>query len=138
MLRTCVRKPLSKRYGTGSSTIDQFRGDSKLSTWIYRIAANTAYDYLRRVRRITFTPLDYEQPSADESLEGWGDTHESVQHALAQLPTAYSIPLVLYERNGYSTREIASTLHCSEKDIRTRLSRARARFRQVYDSQGRD
>lgn len=100
--------------------------------WIYRIAANTAYDYMRRVRRIHFTNLDYHQPSHDESLGVWRDTSEAVQDALAQLPTEYRLPLVLYERNGYTTQEIAQTLQCSEQALRVRLSRARTRFREAY------
>lgn len=113
---------------------DQHDPAASASAWIYRIAANTAYDYLRRVRRISFTPLDYQQPSQDDdSLSVWLDTREPVQRALEQLPSSYSAALVLYERDGYTTEEIATTFHCSESAVRTRLSRARARFRKVYD-----
>lgn len=105
------------------------------TAWLYRIATNTAYDYLRRRRRIRFTPLaDVDQRSgAEESISNL-DEREPVQRALAQIPAIYRLPLVLHSCEGHSTQEIADRLGCSNSAIKTRLFRARERFRQVYQS----
>jgi len=102
--------------------------------WLYRIATNTAYDYLRRQKRIHFTPL----PQTDTllsnayTLEHQLEPGGPVQTALGQLPPHERVPLVMHSCNGYSTQEIADTLGCSNGAIKSRLFRARAHFRQVY------
>jgi RNA polymerase sigma-70 factor (ECF subfamily) len=102
--------------------------------WLYRIATNTAYDYLRRQRRIRFTPLADTDDGGVEgvALESHLDDREPVMNALAQLPTMYRLPLVLHSCEGRSTQEIADALGCSNSAVKTRLFRARERFRQVY------
>ncbi|HWQ15718.1 MAG TPA: sigma-70 family RNA polymerase sigma factor [Roseiflexaceae bacterium] len=102
--------------------------------WLYRIATNTAYDYLRRQRRIRFTPLaDGDEPNVEGApLESRLDEREPVLRALEQLPAMYRLPLVLHSYEGRSTQEIADTLGVSNSAVKTRLFRARERFRQVY------
>ena len=104
--------------------------------WLYRIATNTAYDHLRRRRRIRFTPLlDVDHPpSGAHTMESRVDEEEPVRHALAQLPAMYRLPLVLHSCEGHSTQEIADALGCSNSAIKTRLFRARERFREVYQN----
>jgi RNA polymerase sigma-70 factor (ECF subfamily) len=46
----------------------------------------------------------------------------------------YRLPLVLHSCDGHSTQEIADALGCSNSAIKTRLFRARERFREVYQS----
>lgn len=102
------------------------------ASWLYRIATNTAYDYLRRCRRIRFAPLaDIDEPPS-EKAESRIEEHEPVARALAQLPDIYRLPLMLHSLEGRSTNEIAATLGCSTNAVKTRLFRARERFRQVY------
>lgn len=104
------------------------------AAWVYRIATNTAYDYLRRRRRIAFMPLlDTDQsPSDTPTMEARLDLGEPVRSALNQLPLIYRVPLVLHSYEGRSTKEIATALGCSTSAVKTRLFRARERFRQVY------
>ncbi len=105
---------------------------ANVSAWLYRIATNTAYDYLRRKQRISFSSLaDFEPP--DQSAAEYAiDDREPVLQALAELPLSYRLPLILYAYNGHSTNEIAAVLGCSTSAVKTRLFRARERFRQVY------
>ncbi len=109
---------------------------ASVAAWLYRIATNTAYDHLRRRRRIRFTPLiDTDQPPTGEhSMESRLDEREPVQNALAQLPAMYRLPLLLHSCEGHSTQEIADALGCSNSAVKTRLFRARDRFRQVYQA----
>lgn len=109
---------------------------ASVAAWIYRIATNTAYDFLRRRRRIRFSPLlDIEPiPNAAPSMEARLDEGEPVQRALEQLPPMYRLPLVLHSCDGHSTQEIADALGVSNSAIKTRLFRARERFREAYQS----
>ena len=109
---------------------------ASVGAWLYRIATNTAYDYLRRRRRIRFMPLlDVEPPpSGDHSMESRLDEGEPVQRALEQLPAMYRLPLVLHSCEGHSTQEIATALGVSNSAVKTRLFRARERFREVYQA----
>jgi RNA polymerase sigma-70 factor (ECF subfamily) len=109
---------------------------ASVAAWLYRIATNTAYDYLRRRRRIRFTPLmDVDAPpSGAHSMESRLDEEEPVQRALDQLPVMYRLPLVLHSRDGHSTQEIAEAMGVSNSAIKTRLFRARERFREVYQA----
>ncbi len=101
--------------------------------WLYRIATNTAYDHLRRRRRIRFTCLDDAPMSATTQLDDSQlEESEPVHVALAQIPMQYRVPLVLHTCEGRSTQEIANALGCSNSAIKTRLFRARERFREVY------
>src|SRR3954447_4634405 len=70
---------------------EQRDASASVAAWLYRIATNTAYDYLRRRRRIRFTPLlDVDgPPSGAHSMESRLDEQEPVQRALDQLPTMY-------------------------------------------------
>ncbi len=110
--------------------------NASVIAWLYRIATNTAYDHLRRRRRIRFTQLvDTDQPpSGAHSMESRLDEEEPVQRALAELPPIYRLPLVLHSCEGHSTQEIADALGCSNSAVKTRLFRARERFRQVYQA----
>lgn len=107
---------------------------ASVAGWLYRIATNAAYDHLRRRRRIRFIPLiEVDQPlGAEHSMEARLEQEEPVRHALAQLPTMYRLPLVLHSYEGRGTQEIADTLGCSNSAVKTRLFRARERFREVY------
>ena len=107
-----------------------------VSAWVYRIATNTAYDHLRRRRCVHFTSLREGVPSANgaHSMESRLDEEEPVQRALAQIPAMYRLPLVLHSCEGRSTQEIAEAMGVSNSAIKTRLFRARERFREVYQA----
>ena len=106
--------------------------DANRQAWLFRIATNAAYDHLRRRRLVQWLPLlDHDSPIAD--TEERAGQQEAVQRALNQLSPDYRAPLILYAIQGYSLREIGETLGISEGAAKTRLCRAREKFRQVYD-----
>lgn len=104
--------------------------------WLYRIATNTAYSYLRRRRRIQFSPLLEEAPipTPGHSMEARVDESEPVQAALSQIPPHYRALLLLSSYEGRSTQEIADALGCSSGAVKMRLFRARKYFREVYQA----
>ena len=114
--------------------ISKTEGELKLKSWLYRIATNTAYDHLRRRKLIHWLPLldDDRESSVERSPEGLVGDRQAVQLALLELPAKYRVPLVLFCVEGYSTREIAAMIEISEGAVKTRLYRARERFREAY------
>lgn len=124
-----------------SQALTQFRGESSLSTWIYRIATNTAYDRLRSpsFRRAGEVPLDSAAPVHDPST-GVDQTlvrremNECIDEYIAHLPASYRSVVILSEHEGLTNQEIADTLTVSLETVKIRLHRARARLRQDLGS----
>lgn len=112
-----------------------FEGRSSVVTWLYRIVTRTAIDVKRRrVRRETYDESPPEAPydgaaAADgylalRELAGW-------VHAL---PEEQSTALVLQALEGFTNREIAAIVECSEGAVEQRLVRARAALRKKEPS----
>jgi RNA polymerase sigma-70 factor (ECF subfamily) len=120
--------------------LDRFRGDARLSTWLYRICVNVALGRIRtRKRRPTtvgVTDLDQavldptmtERPETPErSLERRRD-QERVYQTLEQLAPKKRIVLYLHEIEGLDLKEIAYLVDSNPVTVRTRLFYARREF----------
>jgi RNA polymerase sigma-70 factor (ECF subfamily) len=108
--------------------------DANVKAWLYRIATNTALDWLRRRRLVSWLPL-FERDNHPAVCTAFADTSlesVAVQQALGRLPVRYRAPLVLYACQGLSTQEIADILELSRSAVKTRLFRAREKFRRLY------
>lgn len=117
--------------------LDRLPAEANVRAWLYRIATNTALDWLRRRRLISWLPL-FERdhhPATSTSFAESSLESVAVQQALARLPARYRVPLVLYTCQGLSTQEIADILRISRGAVKTRLFRAREKFRRLYASE---
>ena len=117
-----------------------FRGDSKFSSWLYRIASNVCLDFLRsRSRhpqvslstvdeddRATFELPDMRQNPEEQLMKKLG--MEAVRRGLEQLPEQQRQMLVLRELGGLSYAELAQTLGLEEGTVKSRIFRARKRL----------
>lgn len=124
-----------------SQALPQFRGDSSLSTWIYRIATNTAYDRLRSpsFRRTGEVPEDSGAPVQDSSTGVEQklvrtEMNDCIGEYIAALPASYRSVVVLSEHEGLTNQEIADALGVSVDTVKIRLHRARARLRKELGS----
>jgi len=128
--------------------LPNFEGRSSLSTWLYRIATNEALMFLRKKRP--------EQVSVDEPLENedgderprqiidWcclpenelmsTESRANLDHSVQQLPDGLRAVFLLRDIEGLSTRETADVLDISESAVKTRLSRARFRLRELLSA----
>ncbi|ABD81511.1 RNA polymerase sigma factor RpoE [Saccharophagus degradans] len=118
--------------------IGNFRGDSAFYTWIYRIAINTAKNYLvSRGRRPPSSDVDVEDAefySGSDSLKDV-DTPENhamrdqletvVNNAIKALPEDLRTAVTLREMEGLSYEEIAEVMSCPVGTVRSRIFRAR-------------
>jgi RNA polymerase sigma-70 factor (ECF subfamily) len=100
--------------------------------WLYCIATNTAYDYLRRGRVVAMLPLVHEGIVHETAWESAIDEAELIWAALRRIPDMYRIPLVLHSWAGYPLNDIAAALDMNVATIKTRIYRARMQFRQHY------
>jgi RNA polymerase sigma-70 factor, ECF subfamily len=102
--------------------------------WLYRIATNTAYDYLRRQRQVTFTPLtdDHVGAFTTPAIETRLDEAEPILAALRHMPEYYRTPLLLSLYAGYEHKDIAAALGSSVNAVKMRVHRARIQFHQHY------
>ena len=115
-----------------------FRGESAFYTWLYRIAINTAKNYLVNLQR---KPVDY-------TLDGQGEDHaersgylrdeetpeglamqeelrSAVEQAIAALPEELRTAIMLREIEGLSYEDIATAMECPVGTVRSRIFRAR-------------
>ena len=108
--------------------IEQFRGNSEFTTWLYRLVVNTCLDERRKQRR--FVPL------AEFGLTKTGRPQISqvttyarrelaghVQAAIAELKPKLRWPILLKYVEGFSYEEIAAVLGCSKGTVASRLNR---------------
>lgn len=119
-----------------SLALPQFRGDSSLSTWIYRIATNTAYDKLRSpsFNRKNDVPVEAASPVRDPSsgVEQQlvrTEMNDCINDYVHRLPATYRSVVLLSEHEGLTNQEVADTLGVSLETVKIRLHRARARLR---------
>jgi RNA polymerase sigma-70 factor (ECF subfamily) len=118
--------------------LPRFRGDSAFYTWLYRIAVNTAKNYLAAQRR---RPMDIELDLQDpeqyglhaklkesdtpEGLALSQELQETLERAIAALPDDLRQAIILRELDGMSYEEIAQTMECPVGTVRSRIFRAR-------------
>jgi len=121
----------------------KFDARQKFSTWLYAIASNLVRDRFRWRSRHRQVSLDAENeatgndfhetlsgdgPSPSESLQA-EERAEAVRRAIAALPEALRLSLILAEYEGRSQAEIGEILGCSVKAVETRIYRARQQLR---------
>ena len=133
--------------------LENFRGESKLSTWIYRIATNTALDRLRSpsfqqaAQKLSADLIEIDESPLDDRNVWTGEKTPLVepqvyrkemgaciQDFIGKLPESYRTVLVLGELESLSNNEIAEILGISLGTVKIRLHRARAKLRQELET----
>lgn len=127
--------------------LPSFRGESSFMTWLYRITANACRDEIRRRQRYHFMSLDNETanngnhimsrvsgltPSPEEVVEQ-KEFNDMVQQCINTLTQEHRLILVMREVQGLSYDEIADILKCSLGTVKSRLSRARQAFKEIFN-----
>jgi RNA polymerase sigma-70 factor (ECF subfamily) len=123
----------------------QFRGDSKLSTFVYRVAVNACRDLQRKQARRPQTPVaDVTQAQIHAGMEpdaapddvAARETGMQVEQALAQLDDLSRTLLILCAVEGHSYPEVAEILDMPVGTIKSRVFRARARLAELLSPEG--
>ena len=106
----------------------QFKGNSALGTWIYRIAVNTCYDQLRKQKRRRTDPLPEHLDPADHAAEDEVQAaalRPDIQRALAAIPRDFRIAIVLSDIEGLGLPAVAEILGVPVGTVKSRVFRGR-------------
>ena len=131
-------------------SIDRFRGDADVRTWIYRIAINQArnrFRWWRRRRRDATVSLDQKQGESGQSLSGTlaepsenpeqqtlaRERELALRSALQRLGQAYRETVILRDIEGFTYEEIAETLGINVGTVKSRLARGRQELRKKLE-----
>lgn len=119
--------------------LSTFRGESALSTWLYRLAVNTALMHFRKQgpRQMSLDEgpdhdtlaVRREHGKSDDRLSSSLD-RIALTRALEALPEGYRTIFELHEIKGYGHREIAKLLRCSVGNSKSQLHKAKQRIRE--------
>jgi RNA polymerase sigma-70 factor, ECF subfamily len=119
-----------------SKALPRFRGDSKVSTWVYRIATNIAFDRLRSpaFARGGQVLLEGERPTTERSagielVLVRKEMNDCIRQYIDGLPPSYRSVVILSEQEELTNQEIADALGITLDTVKIRLHRARARLR---------
>lgn len=127
---------------TAARKIHTFKGESAFGSWLYRIAANAAYQKLRARKAKTHeVALDDVLPTLDhdgvhfEPVDDWSgrvdeqtlqkELRTVLERAIDELPHEYRTALVLHDVEGLSNPDIAETLGISLPAVKSRVHRSR-------------
>ena len=132
-----------------SRSLDSFKGNSTISTWIYRIATNTALDKLRSPSfKCSSEHTALEDFSETEDRNVWTgrieptvdqelvhrEMSECVREYIDKLPADFRTVLILSQFEGFKNKEIADILEISLDNVKVRLHRARALLKKELDN----
>ncbi len=124
--------------------ISDFRGDSKISTWISRITINVCLGMLRKGKNrqwidledestgeVPAEPTAYTDPLAYASLQ---EQRSLVRAAFERMSEKQEIVVRLHDMEGYTIQEIAKIIHCPSGTVKSRLFYGRQEFKAIYNS----
>ena len=110
------------------TNINQFRGESQFTTWLYRMVANACIDEQRKRKRLfpfaeapAGTKVELKRPQ--EQRYAKLELADSVRQAIAELKPKFRLPILLKYVEELSYEEIASVLNCSKGTVASRLNR---------------
>jgi len=131
-----------------NSSLTTFKGESKISTWIFKIATNAALDRLKSpsykrtpsgplapvqlqtVENINLTSKKGGSPDQKVIREEMGDC---IREFVDRLPPDYRTIIILNELKGFTNQEIADILQISLDAAKIRLHRARVKLKQAFE-----
>lgn len=120
-------------------SLNHFRGDAQITSWIYRITVNTAKDFLRsksfnilKYPKSFFENITKSETPEDVVLQQ--DQREAVLQTVLSLPTKYREIIILYYFQDEKMEDIAEILKLNLNTVKTRLSRARAKLKEQITS----
>jgi RNA polymerase sigma-70 factor (ECF subfamily) len=117
-----------------------FRGEARLSTWIYRIVQNVCVQ--ERSRRAPEVPLESgdderrrsHEPSGPDAAFGDFELRDRLEKAIAQLPDHYRLLIAAHYLKGVQYEALAETLNLPLGTVKTHLHRAKRRLREILEA----
>nr|WP_255667662.1 RNA polymerase sigma factor [Flavobacterium sp. ENC] len=116
---------------------ESFRNESQFSTWMYRVAVNTAIVFLKKEKR----KVDKYEIASENIREDEGDSHikeSQIDHFYKAVQKLGKIDkaIIFYQLEGFSHKEIGDNLGISEGNARVKLNRAKEKLKEIIKNQG--
>jgi len=136
--RTDAEDLLQEIFLTAHRKLKSYRGDARLSTWLFRLATNLCLDHLRsKAARMTQATSSLDDDNAAEpATASPGPVAGTVQQidlerAVARLPQGCRAAFLLHDVDGFEHREVASMLGISEGTSKSQVHKARLKLRRL-------
>nr|WP_166921632.1 RNA polymerase sigma factor [Flavobacterium sp. JXAS1] len=116
---------------------ESFRNESQFSTWMYRVAINTAIVFLKKEKR----KVDKYEIASENIKEDEDDSHikeSQIDHFYKAVQKLEKIDkaIIFYQLEGFSHKEIGENLGISEGNARVKLNRAKEKLKEIIKNQG--
>lgn len=125
--------------------LPKFNGESKFDTWAYRIVVNTCHDFLRKNKEkyniVSFSnseeddepqlEIEDRSPMPEEVLLHKEES-SYILYCLEKVNPEHKEIIILRDIKGFSYEEIANILECSIGTVKSRISRARNKLKDIY------
>lgn len=116
-----------------AKSVSSFRGASKFTTWLHRIARNRSVDHLRRLHPTA--PID-DAPLPVLRISSVVASRESLRRLLDRLPDRYRIPVTLRDVEGLPYAEVAARLGRKVNTVKAQVARGRSMLAGMIDESG--
>ena len=123
-------------------SLSRFKGDSKFSTWIYRIAYNTSLDRLKKNRKhFNDVAIDefteHQVKTIDNALSQLEneERNQAIQKCITQLPSDDAFILTLYYFEDQSLDEISKVIGLTPNNVKVKLFRSRKKLATIMKAQ---
>jgi RNA polymerase sigma-70 factor (ECF subfamily) len=130
-----ARELLQETFIRVHASIKKFKGDSSLSTWIYRIAHNVVFSDSRRKTSHNNRHVSYDDIFAGKDCTDKYMHKEIVEKIMAQLTADEKFLLIAREIDGLPFEEIAIITGATEGSLRTKLHRLKETVRNSFDNE---
>lgn len=123
---------------------DRFEANKKFSTWIFAIAKNTAFDWLKKKKSPSFSALENEEGESwleniadekilsNENLLARFDSEKNVQEVLDELTPKMRTVLLLHHKYGFSLVEIAQIMQTPHNTLKSKYRRTLGELRKKF------
>lgn len=150
-IREEVEDVVLESFQKAFSQLETYNSQYRFSTWLFRIARNTAFDHIEKNCRIS---INMPTHSIDDAKSGLGDIatnasnpevavirsqeYDKVVEAISGLPETYRkvVQMVLLENYGY--QDVAETLDMPLNTVRTRVKRGKEQLFRILDAEEED
>lgn len=119
--------------------IANFKGDSKFSTWLYRITYNTCLDKLKKLKKEKTTTYiedfsEHQVKAIESIIDTLAETerNKAIQDCLDTLPAEDSFLITLYYFDGKSVEEIAKVMQITTDNVKIKLYRTRKKLAAIF------
>jgi RNA polymerase sigma-70 factor (ECF subfamily) len=116
------------------SRMHEFRGESRIETWLYRVVANACIDEQRRRKPwLNILDFSFSRPASQEKNAIREQTAETVRKAISKLSPTLRVPVLLRYMEDLSYEDIGEVLNISPGTVASRLNRAHKILEQKLD-----